>query len=100
MFIARWTVDARFGHKDAAIAQFKNWKQVADKVGWKMRLLSGSIGDEARLEMEIAVESLAQLETSWAAMAKDPSHATGAAGLEPHIVSGTNRWEIFRVVEI
>ena len=48
---------------------------------------------------ETQVPSLAELERGWAEMAKIPAHAQFSKDLEPHIVSGSNRWEILRVVE-
>jgi len=104
MFIARWIIEARFGHKDAALALCKKWnEEVGQRVGMKpssSRALSGSIGTgESRIEFETAFETLAALEKSWADMAKVAAHAKFAKELEQHIVSGTNRWEILRVVE-
>lgn len=102
MFIARWSVDLKFGHKDEALALMKKWEtEVGAKSGFdpaKRRLLTGSIGAlESRLESEMEVESLAALEKGFAEMAKHPYQKQFGKDLEAHIVSGTNRWEIFRV---
>lgn len=104
MFIARWIIDAKFGHKDATQALCKRWQEeVGDRLGAKpatTRVLTGSIGAaESRFEFESQFASLADLEKSWAEMAKHPFHKQFSAELEPHIVSGSNRWEILRVVE-
>lgn len=32
-------------------------------------------------------------------MVKNPWHAQFGKEMEPHVVSGTNQWEIFRIVE-
>ena len=37
MFVARWTVEAKFGHKDQVIAICTQWqKDVGDQVGLKV----------------------------------------------------------------
>jgi hypothetical protein len=104
MFIARWIIDARFGHKDAVTALCRRWEsEVGDPAGMRKgpaRVLTGSIGAaESRFEFEYQFSSLADLEKSWEDLAKRPAHAKFAADLEPHVVSGTNRWEILRIVE-
>ncbi len=104
MFIARWTIEAKYGHKDEAIGILARWKaEVGDRLGLKFngRALTGSIGaPESRLEYETQAPSLAELEKAWAEMAKMPAHKQFSKELEPHIVSGSNRWEILRVVEL
>jgi hypothetical protein len=103
MFIARWQIDARFGHKQQAIELMKEWERdIGSKAGIDMKrsvISTGSIGAlEATIENNIAVESLAELEAFFAAIAKIPAHAEWGTKLEPHVVSGTSRWSIFRVV--
>lgn len=48
MMIARWHIDARFGHKQTVIDSLKTWSQdIASQIGWtkdKLRIASGSIG--------------------------------------------------------
>src|SRR4051812_21053372 len=104
MFVARWIIEAKFGHKDEAITVCKRWEaEVGGRLGLKFnqRVLTGSIGvSESRLELETQVPSLADLEKSWAEMGKMPAHRQFAKDLEPHIVSGTNRWEVLRIVEL
>lgn len=103
MFIARWQIDARFGHKQQAIELMKEWERdIGAKAGIDMTrsvISTGSIGAlEGTIENNIAVESLAELETFFAAIAKIPAHAEWGKKLEPYVVSGTSRWSIFRVV--
>lgn len=103
MFIARWQIDARFGHKQQAIELMKEWERdIGSKAGIDMTrsvISTGSIGAlEATIENNIAVESLAELETFFEAIAKIPAHAEWGKKLEPYVVSGTSRWSIFRVV--
>jgi hypothetical protein len=104
MFIARWIIDAKFGHKDETLALCRKWQEeVGARVGLPRsasRVLTGSIGAaECRFEFESQVQSLADLEKTWTEMAKVPAHKKFAQELEQHVVSGTNRWEILRVVE-
>lgn len=104
MFIGRWIVEAKFGHRDEMLAISKRWQQeVGERVGMtqgKSRVLSGSIGGaESRFEFESQFASLADIEKSWAEMGKIPAHKQFGKDLEPHVVSGSNRWEILRVVE-
>lgn len=105
MFVARLNLDVRFGHKDEFIALQKKWEEnVGKKVGiekYKQRVLNGSIGAlESRFEVEFEVESLADLESVFARLSEVPYHREWGKEIEPHVVSGTNRWEIFRVVKI
>ena len=105
MFIARWTVDVRFGHRDEFLRVQRKWfEEVGKKVGleeYKQRALNGSIGAaESRWEFEFAVPTLAALESFFAQIAKLPAHAQFGKDLEPHVVSGSNRWEILRLVEL
>jgi hypothetical protein len=100
MFIARWIIEAKFGHKEEAMSLCKRWEsEVGGRVGIKGRILTGSIGGrESRLEFESQFESLAALEKAWTEMAKLPFHKQFGKEIEPHVVSGSNRWEILRVV--
>jgi len=103
MIIARWLIDARFGHKPKVIELIKQWNQdIGPAVGIpldKIRLLNGSVGvPESTVVMELTLDSLGELNTAWEKMATIPSHAKHAEELEPHIVSGSNRWEIYRAI--
>jgi hypothetical protein len=102
MFIARWSVDVRFGYKDAFAAHLKKWhKEVGETLGWKIRLLTGSIGaNESRFEMELQTETLDALEKAWAKMSTSEVHMRLGREAEPLVVSGSNRWEVLRVVEV
>ncbi|HEY3235604.1 MAG TPA: hypothetical protein VGJ84_12880 [Polyangiaceae bacterium] len=105
MFVARWIIDAKFGHKDEVMALTKRWYQeVGDRAGMKpgnSRTLTGSIGAaESRFEFEAQFETLADLEKGWAEMAKIPGHKQFSKDLEQHVVSGSNRWEILRIIDM
>lgn len=102
MFVARWIVDARFGKKDECLGVMKKWQQeVGEKVGWKeTRLTTGSVGAlESRIEMEVKVESLADLEQAWGRFGDFSYHKQFGKELEPTIVSGSHKWEIFRILD-
>jgi len=103
MLVARWQIDARFGQKQTVIDMLGAWaRQIAPRIGWtadKGRMLTGSIGArEATVVHEWAVADLAELETSWAALGKIDAHKKWSKDLEPYVVSGSARWEIYRVV--
>ena len=48
MFVARWQIDARFGHKQAVIDPMRHWlKEIGTKAGadkMDVKLLTGSVG--------------------------------------------------------
>ncbi len=103
MFIARWQIDARFGHKSSVIALMRKWEaEVGSQVGlpeMEFGLLTGSIGArEATVEASHKVASLAQLEGFFSRIGEVPAHAAWGKELEPFVVSGTSRWEILRVL--
>jgi hypothetical protein len=103
MFVARWQIDAKFGHKQAMIDLMRKWeREIGPQVGlagMQIEFLTGSIGAlEATVEENLRVESLAQLEGFFARLAEIPAHADWGREMEPHVVSGTSRWQILRVL--
>jgi len=103
MFVARLSIEAKFGHKQAVMDLMKKWDETVGKdVGLdtsKMRRLSGSIGaKEALFVEELEIESLAELEEAFAKIGQHPAHAAWGLELEPHVVSGSSKWEIFRLL--
>lgn len=103
MMVARWSIDAKFGHKQAVIESMKRWlSEIGPQAGvdaQRTRLLTGSIGAlEATIFTEHVVEDLAELDRVWAKLASLPAHQQWSKDLEPNVVSGTNRWEILRVL--
>jgi len=103
MFIARWQIDARFGHKKEALDLMREWeREIGARAGVdpsRSLVATGAIGvRDATIENSLMVESLAELERLFEAIAKIPAHAEWADKLEPHVVSGTSRWSILRVV--
>ena len=101
MIIARWNITARFGHAQEVIGLLREWngtfgKQLGLPVDHE-RIVIGSIGArESLVQTELEVESLAKLEEAFTEMGKLEGHAAWGKKLEPHVVSGTNHWEIFR----
>ncbi len=103
MFVARWQIDARFGHKQNVIELGQRWLQdVGSKAGtdqMDVKVLTGSIGArEATVEINHTVESLAHLERFFEAIGKNPAHQQWGKDLEPLVVSGSAVWTIYRVV--
>jgi hypothetical protein len=103
MFVARWQIDARFGHKQAVIELMHRWlKEIGSKAGtdkMDVKLLTGSIGArEATIEVNHTVESLAELERFFAAIGKIEAHQQWSKELEPYVVSGSAMWTIYRVL--
>jgi hypothetical protein len=103
MLIARWQIDAKFGQKQAVIDLLTTWVQtIAPQIGLtkdKGRMLTGSIGArEATVVHEWQVADLAELDTAWSALAKIEAHKAWGTKLEPHVVSGSSRWEVYRVL--
>ncbi len=102
MFIARWSVEVRFGRKEAALALMRRWwEEIAPAIGWsrqQARLLSGSLGvPESRVEVEIALDDLAELEQAWARLAALEAQSEWARELEGLIVSGSTNWTLYRL---
>jgi uncharacterized protein (DUF2252 family) len=101
MLIARWQIDARFGHKQKVIDSVVQWtREIAPQIGLlKGRMLSGSIGVlEATVEHNWEIEDLAELERAWTKLATIEAHKQWSRNLEADVVSGTARWTIYRVL--
>ncbi len=103
MIVARWQIDARFGHKAEVITSMRRWlEEIGSQVGWKpdnTRLLTGSVGvAESTVITEVEFNSLADLSKAWDRLATIDAHKQWSKNLEPSIVSGSHRWEILRKV--
>jgi hypothetical protein len=103
MMIARWSIDAKFGYKQNVVDAMKRWlRDIAPQVGIteeRIRLMTGSIGAlEATVQSEHVIEDLAELNRIWDQLATIPAHQQWGRELEPFVVSGTNRWEIYRLL--
>jgi hypothetical protein len=103
MFVARWQIDARFGHKQTVVDLVRKWeREVGAKAGtdkMDFKILTGSIGArEATVEVDHTLESIAQLEQFFAAIGKSPAHSQWGKDLEPYVVSGSAVWNIYRLL--
>ena len=103
MFSARWQIDAKFGYKQAVLDLLKQWERdIGPEVDLKkldFKIMTGSIGArEATIETHHLFESLAQLEEFFARLGKIEAHRKWGKDMEAHVVSGTSKWQIFRIV--
>jgi hypothetical protein len=103
MFVARWQIDARFGHKQTAVELLRKWeREIGRQAGtdkMNFQLLTGSVGArESTIETNQTVESLAQLESFFAAIGKIEAHKQWGKEIEPYVVSGSPCWSIYRVL--
>ena len=103
MMIARWQIEARFGHKHTVIDMLKRWnEEIGSQVGWtsdKVRLLTGAVGAlESTIQSDVEIEDLADLGSAWKKLATIEAHKQWSKDIEPYIVSGTPHWQIFRVL--
>jgi len=103
MMVARWSIDAKFGYKQNVIDLLQRWlREIGPQAGFtadKVRLLTGSIGAlEATVQTEHLIKDLNELNQVWDKLATNAAHKQWSKDLEPHVVSGTSRWEIYRVL--
>ncbi len=103
MMIARWHIDARFGHKPAVIESLKKWcDEIGTQIGWssdRTRIATGAVGAlESTVELEVQIEDLADLNASWAKLGSIEAHGVWSKEIEPYVVSGSTRWDVYRVV--
>ena len=101
MFIARWQIDARFGHKQTVIDLLRKWeREIGTTAGtdeMDFKILTGSIGArEATVEANHAMESMAQLDRFFESIGKSDAHRQWGKDLEPYVVSGSALWSVFR----
>ena len=104
MMVARWSIVAKFGYKQDLLALMKRWtEEIGPQIGYtrdRMRLVTGSIGAlESTIQSDMMIEDLDELSASWEKLAKIPAHVQWGKEIEPLVVSGSNRWEIFRVID-
>lgn len=105
MFIARWQFATQFGKTEDCIAILKKWEiDVGQRIGWRpgsVRILAGFLGvSESEVEFESRFDNLSDLESAWADMQRAHYHKEYLKMLEPMIVSGTNRWNVYREVSM
>jgi len=103
MMIARWQFQAKFGYKNEAIKSITKWyDEIGTQIGWtknKVRIVTGSVGaSEAVVECEIQIKDMKELDASWAKLATIKKHKTWGKQFEKYIISGSTKWEFYRVV--
>lgn len=105
MIIARWQFMSRFGSVDDCIAVLRKWEiDVGDRVGWKassVRILRGFAGvNDSQLELETRCDSLADFESAWGDIERNPHHREYMKQLEHLMVPGSSRWSFLREAPI
>lgn len=103
MMIARWSISAKFGYKQQVIDLMQRWlREIGPQAGFTAdgtRLLTGSVGAlEATIQTEHQIKDLTELDKSWEKLATIAAHKQWSKDLEPLVVSGTSRWEIYRLL--
>jgi hypothetical protein len=104
MFVAAWNIDVNYGSREEVLRIIKELDSKAGNV-WKSkrsRILWGSMGaPESRLVLEREFETLADLEASWDGLRKLGQQAFRemVEKMKPHIVPGSPRWEVYRIIE-
>ena len=103
MYVARWHLTARFGHKDDCLKLLQRWEiDVAHRIGWRpgsLRFVAGGVGvGDTDIEMEVKIDSLDDLESALKDMAAVPYQAEYQKRLSELIVSGSSRWTVHRIV--
>ncbi len=104
MMIARWQFEAKFGHKQEAIALSKQWdEEIGRQTSFdvdKARMLTGSVGaKEGVVQIEFPIEGLGELQDFFDAIAKIKMHEEWGKRMGEVVVSGSTFWEVFRVVK-
>jgi hypothetical protein len=104
MMIARWQFTAKFGRKQEAIDLIKQWDEQigiqTNIVVSKARLITGSVGaGESLVEQEFEIENLQELDEFFAKIATIQMHSDWGPKMGEVIVSGSTRWEVFRVID-
>ena len=105
MFVARWQFTSQFGKVDDVVSILRKWEiDVGERVGWKttqVRLVTGVVGaGSASIEFEVRVDSLADLESAWVDMERNPHHHEYMKKLGSVIVSGTAHWTVHREIDV
>ena len=103
MIIARWQFTANFGRKQEAIGLIEEWnEQIGAQTNIdvrKARLVTGSVGaSEGLVELEMEIEDLKDLDDFFSKIASIQMHSEWGPKMGEVIVSGSTRWEVFRIV--
>lgn len=87
-----------------AIALLQEWVQsigsVAGLNSSNVSILSGAVGvPEARLELEVCMESLADLESFWQQIPQQ-EHKAWSQRAQHFLIDGSPKWDIYRTVAV
>jgi hypothetical protein len=102
MLVARWQFSAQFGKVDDVLSLLRKWQiDVGERVGWKssnVRVIVGVIGaGNSAIEFEVRADSLADLESAWGDMERNPHHHEYSKQLGT-VISGSTYWTVHREV--
>jgi hypothetical protein len=105
MFVARWQFTSQFGKINDVLSILRKWEiDVGERVGWKagaVRVVTGVVGaGDSSIELEVRVDSLSDLEAAWKDLGQNPHHDEYMKQLGTVIVSGTDRWTVYREVSL
>ncbi len=105
MYLVRWQLQVRFGHLKEVLGILRQWEvDVGQRVGWRasnIRVLQGMLGaSQSTVELETRTDNLSDLESSWKDMEKSPHHQEAMKSLERFVVSGTDCWSVYNIVEL
>lgn len=103
MMIARWRFTAVFGRKQEAIDLIKQWNaEIGSQTNLDVsseRILTGSIGvSEGLVESELEIANLAELDDFFEKISTIQMHKDWGRRMSEVIVSGSTKWEVFRLV--
>ena len=102
--VARWSVDAKYGSKRAALLLLQEWlagpAASAGLAADRARLLACTIGGtESRCELELAFDSLSELESFWASL-PPKEHSEWQLRFAACVVDASPSWTVLRVMEV
>lgn len=101
---ARWLIDIRYGMKLDAVELLQEWvADIGAQAGltpFNATISSGAVGvPESRLELEVAFDSIAELEGFWAAIPPE-RHRAWSQRAQHVIIDGSPQWHVFRTVAL
>ena len=104
MMIARWHFEAKFGHKQEAIALSRQWdEEIGKQTDLDIegaRMVTGSLGaKEAAVQVDFQINNLGELQEFFDNIATIKMHEEWGKRMGEVIVSGSTFWEVFRVVD-
>ncbi|KAL0045455.1 hypothetical protein WJX82_007122 [Trebouxia sp. C0006] len=101
---ARWCIDIKYGVKMEAIGLLQEWVQdigsQAGLIANNTTILSGAVGaPESRLELEVELDNLAELEAFWGQIPPQ-AHKAWSQRAQHYLIDGSPQWEVYRNVSV